>query len=377
MSATIEIKRVFTRKDREIFLLLPRKFYVDNPAWVPPLLFDVRPQLDPARGDFFKHSAAEFYLAFRGNEPVGRIAALHNTRHLAAHADGAGFFGFFECEDNAATAAALLAAAEVWLRKRGLAVMRGPANFSIQDEAGVLLDGYEHAPMAGMGYTPPYYRGLIEAAGLFKAMDLLVCRIHRATWRDTELKRLCAIADRMAPGVTVRALNMSDLPEEAGRMAMIFAEAWRENWGAQPITQPEFLKYASQYRLFIEPELILIAERDGEPLGMIVAIPNVNEIVQRIDGSIFPFGWWRLLRDRKRVTTLRIFMLGVRSSARRLGLPLLFLRRYYELLGSSAHLQEMEFSWILENNLEMLALIDRLGGRRVQTLRLYEKALSS
>ena len=375
MSAAVRIEPVRTGREREIFLRLPWQFYRGNAAWVPPLLFDQRPQLDPARGDFFKHSTGEFFLAYRGAEPVGRIAALHNTRHLAAHADGAGFFGFFECEDDTATAAALLAAAETWLRARGLAVARGPANFSIQDEAGVLLDGFEHAPMAGMGYTPPYYRALMEAAGYGKAKDLIVCRIHRDTWKDTELKRMCALADRLATGVTVRALNMRDLPTEAGKMAAIFAEAWKENWGAQPITQPEFLKYASQYRLFINPELILIAERDGEPLAMMVAIPNVNEIIRRIDGRMFPFGWWRLLRDRKRVTTVRLFLLGVRTSARRLGLPVLFMRRYHEVLGASETLREMEFSWILEDNHETLALIDRLGGRRVQTLRLYEKAL--
>jgi hypothetical protein len=230
--------------------------------------------------------------------------------------------------------------------------------------------------MAGMGYTPPYYRALVEAAGYAKAKDLLVCRIHRDTWKDTELKRMCALVDRLAPGVTVRALNLRDLPNEAAKMAAIFAEAWKENWGAQPITQTEFLKYASQYRLFIDPELIQIAERDGEPLAMAVAIPNVNEIIRRIDGRMWPFGWWRLLRDRKRTTTVRLFLLGVRTSARRLGLPVLFMRRYHELLSGSATLQEMEFSWILEDNHETLALIDRLGGRRVQTLRLYEKALA-
>ncbi len=376
MNAAVRIEPVRTRHEREIFLRLPWRFYRGNAAWVPPLLFDLRPQLDPARGDFFKHSTGEFFLAYRGAEPVGRIAALHNTRHLAAHGDGAGFFGFFECEDDAATAAALLATAEAWLRARGLTVARGPANFSIQDEAGVLLDGFEHAPMAGMGYTPPYYRALLEAAGYGKAKDLLVCRIHRDTWNDTEVKRMGALADRMAPGVTVRALNMRDLPAEAGKMAAIFAEAWRENWGAQPITAAEFLKYASQYRLFIDPELIQLAERDGEPLAMAVAIPNVNEIIRRIDGRMWPFGWWRLLRDRKRVGTLRLFLLGVRPSARRLGLPVLFMRRYHELLSESATLQEMEFSWILEDNHETLALLGRLGGRRVQTLRLHEKALT-
>ncbi len=301
---------------------------------------------------------------------------MHNVRHLAAHADGAGFFGFFECEDDAATAAALLGTAETWLLSRGLTVARGPANFSIQDEAGVLLDGFEHAPMAGMGYTPPYYRGLLEAAGYGKAKDLYVCRIPFDGWRDIELERVCALADRVSTGVIVRAVNMHDLPGETQRMATIFAEAWKDNWGAQPITQPEFLKYASQYRLFINPELILLAERDGEPLGMMVAIPNVNEIIQRIDGRMFPFGWWRLLRDRKRVTTMRLFLLGVRPSARRFGLPALFIRRYRELLHASATLREMEFSWILEDNHETLALIYRLGGRRVQTLRLYEKPLA-
>lgn len=375
MSAAVRIEPVRTRRERELFLRLPWQFYRGNAAWVPPLLFDLRPQLDPARGDFFKHSAGEFFLAYRGAEPVGRIAALHNTRHLAAHGDGAGFFGFFECEDDVATAAALLAAAEAWLRARGLTVARGPANFSIQDEAGVLLDGFEHAPMAGMGYTPPYYRALVEAAGYAKAKDLLVWRIHRDTWKDTELKRMCALVDRLAPGVTVRALNMRDLPNEAAKMAAIFAEAWKENWGAQPITQAEFLKYASQYRLFIDPELIQIAERDGEPLAMAVAIPNVNEIIRRIDGRMFPWGWWRLLRDRRRTTKLRLFLLGARTSARRLGLPVLFMRRYHALLHGSVTLQEMEFSWILEDNHETLALIERLGGRRVQTLRLYEKAL--
>jgi GNAT superfamily N-acetyltransferase len=158
-------------------------------------------------------------------------------------------------------------------------------------------------------------------------------------------------------------------------MAKIFAEAWKGNWGAQPISRAEFLKYGEQYKLFIDPKLILLAERDGEPLGMIVAIPNVNEIIQRIDGRLLPFGWWRLWRERKRVTTLRLFLLGVRPQARRLGLPVLFMRHYHAVLAGAAHLREIEFSWILEDNQETLSLIDRLGGRRVQTLRLYEKKL--
>ena len=376
MSGDVQVSAVRSAREREIFLRLPWRFYHDLPAWVPPLLFDVRGQLDPKRGDFFKHSEGEFFLARRGAEVVGRIAALHNRRHLAAHADGAGFFGFFECENDRGTAALLLRTAEQWLRARGLAIARGPANFSIQDEAGVLLEGFEHAPMAGMGYTPPYYRELLEAAGYAKAKDLEVWRINRGSWREDEFRRMCRVAERVAQGVTIRPINMNDLPNEAGRMAKIFAEAWRDNWGAQPITQPEFLKYASQYRLFIDPELILLAERDGEPLAMMVAIPNVNEIIKRIDGRMLPLGWLHLLLGRKRVTGIRLFLLGVRAEARRLGLPVLFIKRYHELLNASSRRQQMEFSWILEDNHETLALIKRFGGWRAQTLRLYEKPLA-
>lgn len=376
MSGGVRITPVRSRRDREVFLHLPARFYRDLPAWVPPLYADVRPQIDPQKGEFFKHSAGEFFLAWRDGQPVGRIAALHNMRHLAAHDDGAGLFGFFECEDRQETANALLQTAEDWLRARGLAVARGPANFSIQDEAGVLLDGFEHAPMSGMAYTPPYYRGLLEAAGYGKARDLHVFRITREAWRPDQFERMCAVAARVAQGVTIRPLNLKDRPAEAARMELIFAEAWRDNWGAQPITQAEFLKYSRDYRLFIDPELILFAEREGEPLGMMVAIPNMNELVQRIGGRLWPWGWWTLLSQRKRVTTVRLFLLGVRQQARRLGLPILFIRRYHELLTSNPCFREMEFSWILEDNHETIALIERVGGYRAQTLRLYDKALA-
>lgn len=375
MSAPVRIVPLRGARDREVFLRLPERFYRDLPAWVPPLRAEVRRQIDPRRGEFFRHSTGEFYLAWRGDEPVGRIAALHSRRHLAVHPDGAGFFGFFECENVPATAAALLQTAEAWLRGQGLGTARGPANFSIQEEAGVLLDGFGHAPMSGMGYTPPYYRGLLEAAGYVKAKDLLVYRINRDTWQQAPFERMCAVADRVAERVTIRPLNLRDAPAEAARMELVFAEAWRDNWGAQPITRAEFLHYARDYRLFLDPELVLFAERDGEPLGMMVAIPNMNELVRRIGGRLWPTGWWTLLTQRRRVSSVRLFLLGVRPQARRLGLPLLFIRRYHDRLVPNPQFREMEFSWILEDNHETIALIERVGGYRAQTLRLYQKAL--
>lgn len=374
MSDVVVVSEVNGRREKELFLKLPWKFYRGNPAWVPPMLFDVRKQTDPKNGDFFKHSQAAFFLARRGSEIVGRIAAMHNRRHLDVHPDGAGFFGFFECEDNAETAKALLTTAETWLRERGLKVARGPANLSIQDEAGVLLDGFEHAPMAGMGYTPPYYRGLIEAAGYAKAKDLHVFRIDWARWNAEQFARINAITDRLAQGATVRELDMGNLPEEAARLAEVFAEAWRENWGAQPISQAEFLKYAEQYRLFIDPRAVLFAEKDGETLGILVAIPDMNEIIRRIDGKLFPLGWWHLLTKRKKLKGIRLFLLGVKTKARLLGLPALFMRNMHALLKQSDY-ETLEFSWILEDNHETLTLLKRIGAERAQTLRLYDKTL--
>ena len=373
--AMIEVLPVRTARERKRFLNFAAEIYRDIPAWVPPLQMDVLSQIDPDKGDFFKHSTGEFFMAWREGKPLGRIAALHNTRHIDAHADGAGFFGFFECEDNPTTAKALLDTAEKWLRAQGLAVARGPANFSVQDEAGVLIDGFEHTPMSGMGYTTPYYRGLLEAAGYTKAKDLYVFRITRETWKSDQFDRMCAVADRVAAGVTLRSLNMKDLPAEAARMELIFAEAWRDNWGAQPISQAEFLKYAHDFRLFINPELIVFAERDDEPLGMVVAIPNMNKIIQRIGGRMLPFCWWTLLTQRKRVTGVLLFLMGLRKSARRLGLPILLIRAIHNVLIKYQHPGELEFSWILEDNHETIALIKRVGGYQVQTLRIYDKTL--
>jgi GNAT superfamily N-acetyltransferase len=373
-TSPLEISPVQSSAARREFIALARRIYRDHPQWVPPMDIDIAKQIDPARGPFFKHSTAAFFIARRDGCAVGRIAAMRNERHLAAHPDGAGFFGFFECEDDPAAARALLARAEDWLRDAGLAVARGPANFSIQDEAGALMEGFELSPMTGMGYTPPYYAGLLEQAGYTQAKDLWVYRLRRADWKTEQSERILRLAERAAPDVTVRQLNMADLPAEARRMAEVFASAWRDNWGAQPITQEEFLAYSQEFKPFIDPRLILLAERGGECIGMMVAIPNMNEAVAAGRGRLFPFGWLHLLLGRRRARSARVFLLGVKPDARRIGLPVRFFGALHPIILHS-RLNEMEFSWILPENAELIALIERFGGRRVQVLRLFEKRL--
>ena len=372
--AEATVQRVRGRADRAEFLAVARWVYRDRPRWVPPLEADLARQIDPARGDFFRHSRAEFFLARRGGRAVGRIAAMRNERHLAAHADGVGFFGFFECEDDAGTAAALLRAAEGWLRAEGLVSALGPANFSIQDEAGVLTEGFDLSPMTGMAYSPPYYAALLEATGYGAAKDLWVYRLRREDWRPEQGERIQRLAERVAPDVTVRCLRLAEMPAEAARLASVFAEAWRDNWGAQPITEAEFLAYGREYRRFIDPRLILFAERGGECLGIAVAMPNMNEAVAAGGGRLLPWGWWRLLRGRARARSARVFLLGIRPSARRLGLPARFLGALRDVLERS-RIDELEFSWVLPENVELVAMLERFGVRRVQVLRLYRKNL--
>jgi GNAT superfamily N-acetyltransferase len=374
VTGPLSVSPVRTRGDREAFLRVPWRIYEGNSAWVPPLLLDQRELIDPKRGPFFRHSQGAFFLARRGGTPVGRIAAFVNQPHLTAHADAAGFFGFFETPDEPAVAEALLTAAEAWLRALGLRRARGPANFSIYEEAGVLLDGFEHAPMAGMAYTPPYYRTLLEGAGYVKAKDLFVFRITPATARFERMARMIAAAARL-PGLRIRNLDMARLECEAEFLAAVYAEAWRDNWGQVPISAREFYEAYERYRFFIRPELVYLAEIDGEPAGYFVAMPDMNALLAKMNGRVLPMGVFRLLFGRRGIRRYRVFMMGVRPKFRRTGLPLVFLQRCHdEVMRRGA--SELEFSWVLEDNHEVIALLTRIGAHRAQTLRLYEKALA-
>ncbi len=374
----IEITAVESRAQRAEFIRVPWRLHAGQPAWVPPLIADQRRALDPRRGDFFlAGNTGALWLARRDGEIVGRIAAFRNETHLRAHGDGVGFFGFFESVDDLEVTRKLLDVAEQWLRRAGLTTMRGPANFNIQEEAGVLLDAFELQPMVGMNWTPPYYRTLLEGAGYGPCRDL---RVYRMGWEtekraETErLQRVAMLAEKRG-GVHVRTLDLKNLAREAKHLAVVFGEAWHDNWGHVPISEQEFLTLYQRYRTLLVPELILLAEVDGEPAGAWVAMPDFNVPIKAINGRLWPLGWWHLLRARHTVTRYRTMMTGVRPQFRRLGLPLIFVARCRAELARR-RATEVEFSWILDDNVEVTTVLERLGATCVQTLRLYEKALA-
>lgn len=373
----VEIIAADTPALRREFVRCAAWFYRDLPAWVPPLESEQLRLLDPARSEFLAEpgNAAAWFLARRDGRTIGRIGAFRNAPHLSTHRDGAGFFGFFECVNEQPVAAALLQTAGDWLRAQGLTTLRGPANFNIHEEAGVLLDSFDMQPMLGMTYTPAYYAPLLEACGMQRCRDLYVYRVTREAARLDRLDRLASLANRIE-GLSIRPVNLatSALPNEARIFAAVWIDAWQDNWGAVPIPEKEFRSMYERYRIFLIPELVYLAEVNGEPAAAFVMLPDMNVLIKRIGGRLWPFGWLTLLLRRRSITRYRTLMMGVRPKFRRLGLPLLFIERAYrELLRRGV--TEVEFSWILEDNRETRGLIERIGGHRAQTLRLYEKAL--
>lgn len=376
----IEVRPVKTARERMEFIRLVWRLHTGKPGWVPPLIADQKLALHPTKGEYFRHAGSgALWMAFRDGEPVGRIGAFRNEVHLKTTHDGAGFFGFFESEDDEEVARALLKQAESWLRSQGLDSARGPANFNVQEEAGVSIDAHELEPMVGMAWTPAYYRRLLEASGYRTCRDLLVYRLEW-DWENEpaeELERWGKIENRILrkPGLTIRCLDVKRLPEEAKFLATVFGESWEGNWGHVPISEQEFLELHERYIRFLAPEMVLLAEVDGEPAGAWVAMPNLNEAIKPLNGKLWPFGWWRLLQAKKNIVNYRVMIMGVRPAFRHLGLPVAFIlgfRREFKKIGGKT----VECSWLLEENKDVLGVVERFHGRKVQTLRLYEKEIS-
>lgn len=374
VEGALEVRPVRGRGELNRFLRLPWRIYADDPAWVPPLLSDLRRLLDPQRHPFHRHAEAEYFIAWREGRAVGRIAAVVNHRHNEFHDDRTGFFGFFESVDDPAVAKALLEAAEGWLRERGMERARGPASFSTNDESGLglLIEGHERAPVILMAHTPRHYPRLLEASGYTKARDLLAYLVDD----PSPPTRLVAGVERLRRrgGVRLRALDAKRLEDELEVVQSIYNSAWERNWGFVPLTEEEFADLARQLRPILDPELCVIAEVEGEPAGFALALPDYNQVLRHLNGRLLPFGFVKALWHRRRIDALRVITLGLRPGYRRLGLDAMMYLRIFEK-GVAAGYRRAECSWILEDNWEMRRGLERLGARPYKTYRLYEKTL--
>jgi hypothetical protein len=373
----VDITLVEGRQQTETFIRLPGRLSAADPNWVEPLWFERRQFLTPRHNPFFEHAEAALWLAWRDGRAVGRISA--QIDRLAPEADGLklGYFGMLASEDNAETMAALFDTAETWLTQRGMGVVRGPFDLSINQTSGLLVEGFDTPPSLLMGHDQPWLGPGIERLGYAKAKDLVT---YRMNVKGGLMERLRKLAERNSEGVVVRSIDMRRYREEIALIASIFNDAWVDNWGFTPLTDAEITAMGNEMKPILDPGLVKIAELRGEPVAFIVLLPNVNAWIADLGGRLLPFGWLKLLWRLKfaPMRTGRVPLMGVRRkhSGSLLG-KTLPLKLIYALQprGLARGLEELELGWLLEDNMPVRRVVEMVGGRQVKTYRVYEKRL--
>ncbi len=374
----IEIREVKTRREQKQFVRLPLQIYRQDPAWVPPLELERLEFLDRHQHPFYRHGEATAYLALDGGHVVGRVLVSDDPLYNARHQENLGGFGMFECMNDLSTAKALLGAAEIWLAGRGRDRLRGPMDFSLNYQCGLLVDGFDTPPRILMNHNPPYYGQLIEACGLAKAKDFFAYWFTGSHDLTVEWRKR---AERLAASkVVIRSANRANMIAEFRRCAPIFNEAWNRNWGASPMTDAEFEFFGKTLKHFARPELLLAAEIDGQPVGFAMTLPDINEALKPVGGRLFhwglPIGLIRLLKGLKRIKTARLVALGILDAYRGRGIAELLILRSFQVFRELGY-ENAELSWTLEDNRLINRAIDAAGGKRYKTYRMYEKAVEA
>ncbi len=371
MSKDVVVKAVESGRDFRTFILFPWKIYRGNPNWVPPLIMDQKNLFNTKKNPFFKHSIIRSFLAFKENKAVGRISAVIDHNYNDFQNDRAGIFGFFESIDDKAVSNVLFEAAEEWIREQKMERMFGPANPSTNHILGLLIDAFDQPPMVMMPYNPPYYEKLFEQYGLKKAKDLYAYHMDESIPISDKIKRVTAIIKKKH-NITVRPAEIKEFDREVELIKTVWNEAWERNWGFVPWTDEEFEHLGKEIKTIVNPELILLAFMDHEIAAFCLTLPDVNQALKRINGRLLPFGLLKLLWYARKLTRMRVAIMGVRKKYRMMGIEAVFCHETY-VQGVKHGLTDAEISWILEDNLPMLNIMERWGSRRYKTYRMYEK----
>jgi GNAT superfamily N-acetyltransferase len=385
--APLEIRPVRTPADKKAFVELPWKIYQDDPHWVPPLLSMAYEVIDTQKHPFYEFAQLALFNAWRDERLVGRIGAIDNPRHNQTHDDQVGFFGFFEAENDPEAAQALLAAAADWLREQGQDAIRGPANPSVNDEYGLLVDGFDRPPVFLMTYNPPYYVDLLEGAGLEKAMDLWAWYVPTTRYGGAKGDKLpekllrVVKAVRKRYGYTIRPLNMRDWDNEVEKIKLVYRTAWEKNWGAIPMTDHEIAHLAASLQPLVDPDLVfLVFDREGQVAGMSLTVPDFNQALLKAYPrpgtpevlTTLKFLWhWKV---RPCIQSVRVVLLGVLEPYRGRGVDALLIHETARAALPKGYAWG-EQSWILETNDMMNRSIALMGCEVYKTYRLYQKPL--
>ncbi|MBI5470782.1 MAG: hypothetical protein HY961_00410 [Ignavibacteriae bacterium] len=369
----VTIRPVRTKRDKRTFIKFQWKVYQGIPQWVPPLLLDRRKMLDTKKHPFYKHAEMEMFLAEQDGNVVGRIAAIINDNHNREHNENIGFFGFFECFDDQAVANALFDVAATWLRNKGVTAMRGPVSPSVNDEYGMLIEGFEHPPAILMAYNPPYYQKLVETYGFTKAKDLYSYYVTKDKVFTDKLNRVSEIV-RNKSGVVFRSLDMKRFDEEVKTIRELYNKGWSRNWGEVPMTEDEFDYVAADLKAIVDPSVVIIAEVRGKPVGFGMSLPDYNMILKdNKRGWLIP-ALLRILLFKKRIDFVRIVILGVIPEYLNSGIGgVLFYETAVRAVANGY--PHGEASWVLEDNVMMNRGAELLMGERWKTYRVYEYVL--
>ena len=370
----IEIGTARNRREIGEFLDLPYRLHAGTP-WVPQLRLERRLFLNRRLNAYFSHGEAEYFVARREGRVVGRITAQVDFAYNRFHQSRSGMFGFLEFEDDPPILEALLDAAAGWLRARGCTEMLGPMDFSLNDESGVLIEGFELEPLIRQNWHPPRYQQACEAAGLEKAMDLLSWDLSiddRAQMKPIIEK----LAERCKTkyGVTVRKMTRRSLRKDLDKFAEVYNSAWSENWGFVPYSKEDLDAYALDLQLVYSPEWFMVAEKDGETIAMAITLMDANQLQKRMNGKILPTGWWDFLMRNRTTDRLRVGFLGVKPEWQHTGVAALLYVEHFEA-AARTRLKHGEAGFILETNHAMNSGLEAMNGHVVKKYRVYERAL--
>jgi GNAT superfamily N-acetyltransferase len=358
------------RRLRREFVELPYRLYASDPCFVPMLRRDEHRRFDPKHNPFLEHADIRPWLAMRGSRVVGRIAAIDDRLHNDTHSELVTWFGFLEAIDSG-IARALLQTVEAHAAARGSAAVRGPVNPSLHEAAGLLIEGFNEPPAALMPYNPPAYAAFIEGAGYVKVKDLYAWNIDLTLPLPERITRIAGRARRRF-GISVRTVDLSKFDSELDILKVIYRQAWVDNWSFVPPTDAEIRQLAIELKPVADPELVLFAEMNGEPVACAVSIPDVNEVLKKMNGRLLPFGILHFLRRRRIINRVRMLLLGVLPQFRRLGLYPLLVSEAVERAARRGYLRG-EVGWTLEDNDLINTGIAAAGATHYKTYRLYEK----
>jgi len=369
MINVIEIKN---KKDLLKFIKFPLSLYKNNAFYSPQLIRDLKVHFSN-KNPFLKHAQVKFYLASKEGKTAGRIASIIDQRHIMLHKEKSGFFGFFECIDDIDVSNALLHTVYSDLKVSGMDIMRGPMNFSTNEDCGFLIEGFELAPMLMTPYNPEYYNRFMDAFGMSKAKDLYAFICNVPDELPDKILRVASLSEKR--GISARTINKNAFFEDMKVFKEVYNSAWKDNWGFIPISDEEIIYSAKRLKPIVKTDMTIIAEKNGEPVGFLGLVPDYNMVLRRLKGRLTPLTILKALYYSTKITQTRLLLLGIKEEFRNRGVDALLFREGFKGVKNHKY-SKVEFSWILEDNIQTIRLVEMAGGQLYKRYRIYDKKIN-